>query len=200
MTTHVATFFRKRRLSLGLRLSEVALRVGYRRTDRSLSHGCNRLQRFETTGNIDSRLFKKLMLALDIDQATVNEFAQKDLADWLKWANEPIRPYLVVRLMPAIYSQAELPDEVRSVEEAEWYASAFAKEHRLRVCLVLSRRVSAYFAVDGFFEYASEAVPGGGPNQPYTVVGRRRCQVRFLDRGMALPEIEWFQRFKPREK
>jgi hypothetical protein len=199
MTTHVATFFRKRRLSLGLRLSEVALRVGYRRTDRSLSHGCNRLQRFETTGNIDSRLFKKLMLALDIDQATVNEFAQKDLADWLKWANEPIRPYLVVRLMPAIYSRADLPDEVRSVEEAERYASAFAKGHGFRVCLVLSRRVSVYYAGDGSFEYASEAVPGGEPNQPYARIGGRRCQSRFLDKGMALPEVEWFKRFRPRE-
>ena len=54
MTTHVAAYFRKRRLSLGLKLSEVALRMGYRRTDRSLSHGCNRLYRFEQTGEINA--------------------------------------------------------------------------------------------------------------------------------------------------
>ena len=59
--------------------------------------------------------------------------------------------------MPAFYSQAELPDEISSVEEAERYASEFAKEHRLRVCLVLSRRISVYFAEDGSFRYASEA-------------------------------------------
>jgi hypothetical protein len=64
MTTHVAKFFRKKRLSLGLKLSQVALRVGYRRTERSLSHGCNRLHRFETTGETDSRLFRKLISAL----------------------------------------------------------------------------------------------------------------------------------------
>ena len=101
--------------------------------------------------------------------------------------------------MAAIYSRAELPDEVRSVEEAERYASEFAKERRLRVCLVLSRRVSVWFADDGSFQYATEAVPGGEPNQPYTKIGGRRCQTRFLDRGIALPEIEWFKRPQPRE-
>jgi hypothetical protein len=199
MTTHVATFFTKRRLSLGLRLSEVALRVGYRRTNRSLSHGCNKLHRFETTGNINSQLFTKLMAALDIDQATVNALSQKDLEDWLAWANEPIKPYLVVRLMAAVYSRVEVPDEVVSVEEAERYASGFAKEHRLRVCLVLSRRVSVYYDANGSFEFASEAVPNGGPNQPYTKIGGRRCLMSPTERGIAFQEIAWFKRPQPRE-
>ena len=65
MTTHVAEHFRKMRLQKGLKLSEVAMRMGYRRTARSLSHGCNRLQKFETTGDIDSRLFTKLAAVLE---------------------------------------------------------------------------------------------------------------------------------------
>ena len=128
----------------------------------------------------------------------MNGLLQEDLEDWLRWANEPIRPYLVVRLMAAIYSQADLPDEVRSVEEAERYASEFAKGHRLRVCLVLSRRVSVYFADDGSFRYASEAVPGGEPNQPYTVVGGRRCLMNSTERGIVLREVAWFNRPQPR--
>jgi hypothetical protein len=199
MTTHLARYFHERRLQKGLKLSAVALRVGYRRTDRSLSHGCNRLHRFETTGDVDVRLFKKLMAVLEIDQATVNGLLQEDLEVWLKWANEPIRPYLVVRLMPAIYSQGELPDEIRSAEEAQRYASEFAKEHRLRVCLVLSRRVSVYFADDGSFQYASEAVPGGEPNQPYTKIGGRRCLMSPTEHGIALREVAWSRRPQPRE-
>ena len=187
MTTHLAEHFRKRRLEKGLKLSEVALRMGYQRTNRSLSHGCNRLHKFEISGDINIHLFKKFMAVLEIDQATVNELLQEDLKDWLKWANEPIRPHLVVRLMAAIYSPAELPDEVQSVEEAERYASEFAKQRRLRVCLVLSRRVSVYFDDDGSFQFASEAVPGGEPNQPYTVIGGRRCLMQFTDRGIGLP-------------
>ena len=184
MTTHVAEHFRKTRLQRGLKLSEVAVRMGYRRTDRSLSHGCNRLQKFETTGDIDARVFVKLAEVLGIDQATVNGLLQQDLEDWLKWANEPVRPCLVVRIMAAVYSRAELPDEIRSVEEAERYASEFAMEHRLRVCLVLSRRVSVYFADDGSFQYASEAVPGGEPNQPHVKFGGKRCLMTPTERGI----------------
>ena len=70
------------------------------------------------------------MAAFNVDQATVNGLLQEDLDDWLEWANEPVKPCLVVRLMPAIYSQAGLPDDVQSPEAAERYASEFAKEHR----------------------------------------------------------------------
>ena len=186
-------------MSLGLKLSEVALRMGYRRTERSLSHGCNRLHRFEQTGDINAEPFRKLMAVLEIDQATVNGLLKEDLEDWAKWANEPVKPFLVVRLMPAVYSRAELPDGIGSVEEAERYASEVAKERRMQVCLVLSRRLSVYFDNDGSFSHATEAVPGGGPNHPYTVIGGQKSLMRFLERGAALPEIEWFKRFQPRK-
>ena len=75
---------------------------------------------------------------------------------------------------------------------------ARSPRNRIQVCLVLSRRVSAYFDNDGSFSHASEAVPGSGPNHPYTVIGGRKSLMRFLDRGIALPEIEWFKRFHPR--
>jgi hypothetical protein len=198
VTTHVAEHFQKKRMEKGLKLSQVALRMGYKSAGRSRCHGCNKLQKFEMTGNIHSQLFQKLMAVLDIDQATVNQLAQRDLEDWLKWANEPITPYLVVRLMAAVYSRAELPDEVKSVEEAERYASAVAKQRRLPVCLVLSRRLSAYFAEDGSFDCASESLPDGGPNQPYTKIGGRRCLTQFMDHGIAFREIEWFKRPQPR--
>ena len=195
MTTHLAEHFARRRREKGLKLGQVARTLGYR----NVAKGSRRVQAFEQTGEIDSRLFTKLAAVLEVDQATVNRLLQQDLEDWTKWANEPIKPYFVVRLMPAFYSQGDLPDEVKSVEEAERYASEFAKERRLRVCLVLSRRVSVYFAADGSFQYASEAVPGGGPNVPCMVVGGRKCLTRLMDRGIALPEVEWFKRPQPRE-
>ena len=199
MTTHLARYFHKRRLEQGLRLSEVALLVGYRRTDRSLSHGCNKLHRFEQSGEIDDRLLKRLMEALEVDQASVNALLQKDLEDWLRWADEPVSPYLVVRLLPGFYTEAKLPDDVRSVEEAERYASGFAKERRLHVCLVLSRRICVYFADDGTCRGAAEAVFGGRPAQPHMQIGGRRCRAMALERGIALPQVEWSRRFRPME-
>jgi hypothetical protein len=35
------------------------------------------------------------------------------------WADEPVRPYLVVRLMPAVYCHREAPPEVVTLDEAE---------------------------------------------------------------------------------
>jgi hypothetical protein len=192
--THVAEYFARHRRKKGLRLGQIARMLGYG----NIGKGARRVQAFERTGEIHSQLFTNLMAVLEIDEATVNRLRQKDLEDWTKWANEPIRPYLVVRLMAAVYSQVDLPDEVRSVEEAEQYASGFAKERRLHVCLVLSRRVSVYFADDGSFRYASEAIPSGEPNQPYTKIGGRRCRTRVLKRGIALPQVEWFKRPMPR--
>ena len=173
MTTHLSRYFKKIGKEKGLRLGEVARTLGYR----NVSKGARRVDTFETTGDIKEHLFKKLAAVLEIDEKTVNGLLQEDLADWLKWANEPIKPYLVVRLMPAFYTQGELPDEVRSVEDAERYAGEFAKERRLQVCLVLSRRVSVYFDDDGSFRYASEAVPGGGPNEPCMRIGGRPCRA-----------------------
>jgi hypothetical protein len=194
MTTHLAEYFAHQRWKKGLSLQQVARLLGYR----NLNKGVRRVLTFEQSGEIDDPLFQKLAAMLEVDQATVNRLLQADLGDWTRWANEPIKPYLVVRLMPAIYSHVELPDEVQSVEDAERYASEVARERRLRVCLVLSRRVSVYFGDDGSFQYASEAVPSGGPNEPYTVIGGRKCQSRLLDRGIALREVKWFNRPQPR--
>jgi len=194
MTTHLARYFAHQRWKKDLSLQQIARLLGYR----NLNKGVRRVQTFERSGEIDGRLFQKLAAALEVDQATVNRLLQEDLEEWTKWVNEPIKPYLVVRLMPAFYSQAELPDEIESVEEAERYASEFARERRLRVCLVLSRRISVYFADDGSFQYASEAVPGGGPNEPCMIIGGRMCQSRLLDRGIALREVKWFSRPQPR--
>ena len=195
MTTHLAGYFHKRRLEKGLRLGQVAKLLGYG----NIGKGAKRVQTFEQTGDINTDVFTKLASVLEVDQATVNRLLQEDLEDWIKWVNEPIHPYLVVRLLPAFYSQAELPDEINSVEEAERYASEFAKEHRLRVCLVLSRRISVYFDEDGAFRYASEAVPGGGPNEPYMKIRGRPCSARVLERGVAFQAVEWFKRPQPRE-
>ena len=199
MTTHLAEHFRNKRQSLGLRLGDLALRVGYKDTDRSRAHGCNRLNRFETTGKIADALLTKVAAVLEIPQSRIDELREEDLREWTAWANEPIRPCLVLRLMAAVYSPVAIPDGIESVEDVERYASEFARERGKEVCLVLSRKISVYFRADGSRGIVTEAVPGGEPNQPYMVVGGRRCLTRFLERGVALPEIEWFRRFQPRE-
>lgn len=76
----------------------------------------------------------------------IKELVEQDrrefFAKWLAWVNEPIRPYLVVRLMPAIYSETKVPPEIATMAEAEKWAASFAAEMKMQCCLVWSRRIS----------------------------------------------------------
>jgi hypothetical protein len=96
---HLATYFQRKRREKNLRLGQVARLVGYKK----VSKGCRRIETFERTGLIASDLLAKLATALEIDQSTVNRLAEEDLREWMAWANEPIRPYMVARLMAAVF-------------------------------------------------------------------------------------------------
>lgn len=175
MTTHLAVFFRKRRLKLGLKLGDVARRMGYT----SIPGAANRLIRFEERGEIDHRVFAKLTLALQIDQETVSRLVEQDrreqLERWLAWANEPVAPRLVVRLIPGIYSSHRVPAGFTSPEEMERYASEFAERKHLRVCLMPSRRLAIWIDEEGKRTLVEEAAPGEvlGPWMRFRGSGRR---------------------------
>jgi hypothetical protein len=52
--------------------------------------------------------------------------------------------------MPAVYSTKRIPPELQSSQEAmEQFASAFAKERKWRVWLVLSKRTRVWFDEKG---------------------------------------------------
>jgi hypothetical protein len=193
VSTHLSEHFKKRRLEKGLRLSELARLLGYS----NLSKGCQRIETFEGCGDITSDLFAKLALALEIDQLTIDRLAQEDLREWAAWANEPIKPYMVVRAMATVYCPVNLPDEIQSVEEAQAFASKRAREWSKRICLILSRRISVWYAADGTVEQITEAVPGGGPNQPYTEIGGKRCLMRPVGQGIVLEQVKWYAKSFP---
>ena len=72
---------------------------------------------------------------------------------------------LVVRLMACVYSSIVLPEGITTPEQAEAWACEFAREHRLRVCLVVSRRLSVWIDRSGGVEARTEATPDV-PNVP----------------------------------
>ena len=86
---------------------------------------------------------------------------------------------LVVRLMAAVYVRKDLPAEVTTPKEAEAWARAFARQHRFRVCLVVSRRISVWIDAQGQVEARTEATLGH-PNLPFMQLKGRR----FLLGGM----------------
>jgi hypothetical protein len=198
MESKLSEHFYKARLNKGLTLGQVTRLVGYR----NVSKGANRINAFERGGSIHRDLRTKLADVLGIDHLTVERLMDEDrrqfFATWNAWANEPIRPYLIIRLMPAVYCAQDLPAEIESAEAAEEYAVNVARSRHLRCCLVLSRRISVWIEANGSISGVSEAVPGE-PNTPVMWVGgngRNACLMKTLDHGMALQQIHWPQQGK----
>jgi hypothetical protein len=176
MSTHPSRYFEQQRLALGLKPGQLAQRAGCKNIPKS----GHRIRTFESTGSVSRSLFEKLVLALGVPSSVIKELAEQDqrefFAKWLVWVNQPIQPYLVVRLMPAIYSQTKVPPEITTMEEAEQWASSFAAKMKRSCCLVWSRRISSWFREDGTIYDRTEAVPGQ-PNVPFLKLGGKTFAV-----------------------
>ena len=99
---------------------------------------------------------------------------------------------MVFRAIPGVYFEqlwSDIAEDVETAEAMEQYAAGFAKDHHMKVWLVLSRRLTIYFDEDGVKRGASEAVPGV-PNSPYMCLGGSKRKFLFTgDMGMR-PVVE----------
>ena len=182
--SHLGNFFRDRRIEKGLSFGQLARLIGYK----NVSGGSNRIQAIERGGKVRPDLLGKLAEALEVGTDEIRREAFKDYEDWLAWASEPVRPHVVVRLLAAVYQRVELPDDALAPEAAEAFAADVARERNLRVCLVLSRRVSVRFDAGGRESGRSEATPEL-PCEPYVTIGGKRVQFHFGD-GTGLRPID----------
>lgn len=159
MTNTLGNFFRNRRIEKGLSLGQLARLARYKNTNK----GVRRILHFEHYGTITDGLLVTLAEALEIDWNVVEELAEQDWQErrraWESWASEPIPMYMVVRYMAAIYGQHVVPNDIQTADEAEEYACDYARQHRWRVCLVLSRRRCVWISASGEVERREEAGP-----------------------------------------
>jgi len=174
VSTHLSRYFRQRRKALGLRFGDVARRMGYK----SLPGACNKLVQFEQEGDIPLDLFRKLAAVLEIDEATIRQLAEQDrrehLEQWTNWANEPVKPTVILRLMPAAYWSHKIPEHLKTTEELEAFTQALTKEKHMKGWLVLSRRIAVYFDENGNKKCVQEAAPGEHLGPYMQVRGSRR--------------------------
>jgi hypothetical protein len=92
--------------------------------------------------------------------------------------------------MACVYQRVELPDDALTPEAAEASAAGLARERKLMVCLVLSRRLSVYFDGTGQVSQRLEAAPDV-PSAPYAVIGGKRVQFDFTGGDVLKPIDEW---------
>jgi transcriptional regulator with XRE-family HTH domain len=172
--SHVSSLFRRRRVDRGLSIGQLARLLGYR----NVSKGCNRIQGFEGGGKVAPDLLARLASELAITPDEIRHALGEDYRDWLAWANQPVRPHVVLRYLACVYQRIELPDDALDPEAAELFASDLARERRFKVCLVLSRRISVWYDATGR-EYARTEATPEMPCEPYAVIGGKRVQFDF---------------------
>jgi len=188
MATRLSRFFEQQRLAKSLKPGQLAQLLGCT----NLSKNGSRIRVFEQSGTISRELFEKLARYFEVDRQTIEELVELDRREffqkWLAWANEPIQPHLVLRLIAAVYSRRELASDVETIKDAEEWAAAVARETALRCCLVWSRRLSIWFDETGSISGRTEAVPNE-PNVPW--MGRSgKTFVLNEDLG-STSSVEW---------
>lgn len=199
LATNLSTYFRQRRLVLGLRPGQVARILGYR----SVVGAANKIVRFEQTGDIDARFFRKFAMVLKVDRATILRLAEQDrrefLARWSAWANQSISPHLIAEMVPGYYMVHFFPDDVTRPEEMEKHAAQLAKNLHQRIWLVFSRKLSVCFDEGGHKRTVQEAAPGE-PTEPYRLIRRSKRWSIFTSDGddIDIRSLRWPQKRGPR--
>lgn len=190
MSTHLSRHFQQKRLDRGLKPGQLARLAGCMNVQKN----GGRIRSFELSGDIGQELFEKIAAVLEIDAVAVERLVEQDRREfyqaWLEWVNEPIKPYLVIRLMAAIYSSRAVPPEIATREEAEKWAGAVAGEIKKRCCLVWSRRISCWFGEDGRLTNRTRARPGE-PNTPWIKIGGRGPAFVFGDDLGTASKVDW---------
>jgi hypothetical protein len=190
VSTNLSRYFQQQRLDRGLKPGQLARLAGCVNVQKN----GGRIRSFELSGDIGRELFEKIAAALGIDAGTVERLVAQDrrelYQDWLAWASEPIRPYLVIRVMAAVYSSRPVPPALTTLEQAEGWAGAVAGEIKRRCCLVWSRRLSCWFNEDGTLARRTRARPGD-PNTPWIKVGGKGPAFLFGDDLGSASRVDW---------
>ena len=177
MSTHLSRFFRHRRESLKLSFGDVARRLGYQ----NVAKGANKVITFERDGSIRPDLFRRLAAILEISADDIRRCIEEDKGEWERWADEPIEPHLVARVMCAVYSTKSIPLDLQESQEAmEQFASAFAKERKWRVWLVISKRIRIWFDADGNRTGVTEDTFEGSFG-PFMQIGGKKFVLNLLN-------------------
>jgi hypothetical protein len=187
MATNLSNHFRERRLQLGLRHGEVARLMGYK----SLVGACNKIVRFEKTGDIRTAMCRKLAAVLGIDETAIQRLVEEDwreyIAEWTAWANQPVKPEIIFRAIPGVFVRHPLPEHLQTTEEMEQYTQKFAKMSNKKTWLVLSRRLMIYFNENGI-KSVQEAAPGEC-NSPEMRVGNKKFLFGVGSGGLGITPI-----------
>ena len=187
----LGTFFQARRIEKGMTVEQMVLLINPTPTEKQACSLNQRIRNLEDACHARPWLWQQVARILGIDDATYNRLAEEEKTfqreeyrkrteKWNKWADFPVKPYGILRLMAAFYNRFELPDGITQ-QDAETLVSEKAKENRLRCCLVWNRRWTIFFAADGSVEERKESTSNENW-VPWMAIGGRKCLLREMHR------------------
>ena len=149
MTTNLSRFIKEERIKQGLNYAEVSKKIGYK----NINKGMRRVIDLEREGVVNPEVLDRIVDALELDQVYVDQLIQEDKElqkrEFEEWVNTPIKWHLIIRWMPAVYGEREIPGYIKTEQEAIDYAKSFAREKKLMLWLVLSRKVNYHIDAGG---------------------------------------------------
>lgn len=182
---YVGELIHETRVSRSMTFGDLARAVGAV-TPKHISRIAQRLVLFEREGVRDRKLLQKVVVALDLDVDLLNELLhrqrQEDLAEWNRWADEPMPMELHVRPFGGFWYRHPLPHDVGQDEAGalDYARQMTIGRGEMRVALVISRRRTVTFA-HGNITGVIEVVPGRTV-VPHMKIGRDRVVFVAGDR------------------
>jgi hypothetical protein len=195
MSNHLGEFVNARRLELDLSRSETVRKLGYT----NLNRGCRRLCDVEGGLWINEDFLMRLTTLLGIEPRVIQELIDRDrqeyVAEWEKWADEPVPISVVMRAIPGFMVGVTVPADVKTPDETIAFAQGLAARLGKKVFVVLSRRETVGINEQGEITGRFKATPEHDP-APSMHLGNKKFLFHFGSIG----EIEPYkQQEKPGE-
>ena len=169
MTTKLAGYIKQQRERQRLNYAELSRKMGYS----NINRGMRRVIDLEREGIYHPEVLEKIIDALELDQEYIEQLIEEDKEqqrqEFEEWVNTPIKWHLIIRWMPAVYGEREIPGYIKSEEEAIDYAREVAREYKSMVWLVLSRKENIHIYPDGCIRSRNE-VTRDFINLPYAEI------------------------------
>ena len=163
MTTKLAGYIKQERLKKRLNYADLSRLMGYK----NINRGMRRIIDLEREGKAHPEILKKITEALGLVEDIVDELIQQDKEEqqreFEEWVNaSPMRWHLIIRWIPAVYGERDIPDNIKTEDEAIEYAVGVAKELKSMIWLVLSRKVNIHIDENGDIKSRNEATLDNG--------------------------------------
>ena len=156
MKLNLSTYIKQERIKQELNYAELSRKMGYT----NVNKGMRRIIDLEREGEAHCEVLEKIIDTLELDRTYIDQLIQEDKEqqrrEFEEWVNTPIDWHLIIRWMPAVYGEREIPGNIKTEEEAIEYAKSVARKLKLMVWLVLSRKENLRIDADGSIKSRNE--------------------------------------------